>query len=41
MCVSQNKQIITEPTGVSNAFNKYYINVSENILNKRKYTGHG
>ena len=37
----ENDDLITNPTGVSNSFNKYYSNIAENILNKREYTGDG
>ena len=37
VCVTKNKEIITEPTGVRNAFNNYYSNIAENILIKCKY----
>ncbi len=40
-CVTQNDHLITDPTGISNAFNDYYSDIAENILQKRKYTGDG
>ena len=41
VCVMEKNDMITDPTGVSNTFNKYYSSVAENILNKRIHVGDG
>ena len=41
LCVMENDDLVTDPTDVSNSFNKYYSNVAENILNKRDFVGDG
>ena len=37
----ENNDLVTDPTDVSNSFNKYYSSVAENILNKRNFVGDG
>ena len=39
LCVMENNDLVTDPTDVSNSFNKYYSSVAENILNKRNFVG--
>ncbi len=41
MCVMDNDNLITDPSGVANSFNKYYSNIADSILVNRKYTGDG
>ena len=40
-CISENDNMITDPTKISNSFNNYFSNVAENILKERKYEGDG
>ena len=37
----ENNDLVTDPTDVSNSFNKYYSGIAENILNNRKFVGDG
>ena len=37
----ENNDLVTDPTDISNSFNKYYSSVAENILNKRNFVGDG
>ena len=37
----ETNALVTDPTDVSNSFNKYYSSVAENILNKRNFSGDG
>jgi exonuclease III len=41
VCVMEDDDLLTNPIGISNSFNKYYSNIAENILNKRAYDGDG
>jgi hypothetical protein len=40
-CITLNDKNITEPKEISNAFNEYYSNIAQNILEKQKYSGDG
>ena len=37
----ENNDLVTDPTDVSNSFNKYYSSIAESILNKRNFVGDG
>ena len=37
----ENNDLVTDPTDVSNSFNKYYSSIAENIINKRNFVGDG
>ena len=41
VCVMENNDLVTDPTDVSNSFNKYYSSIAENILNNRHFVGDG
>ena len=38
-CIEVNGNIISDPKLVCNNFNDYFVNIADNILNKRKYGG--
>ena len=37
----ENNDLVTDPTDVSNSFNKYYSSIAGNILNNRHFVGDG